>query len=61
MSNLPRKWILMDEKGRITIPDYMRKAFGLPEGENYPLIIEAYPSLNDCKTLFIKREDEWKP
>ena len=56
MSNLPRKPIIMDRKGRITIPQYMREKFGLPEGEEYPLVIEAYPSLEDCKTLFIKKD-----
>ena len=55
MSNLPRKWVVMDKKGRITIPEYLRIAFGLPEDEDYPLIIEAYPSLEECKTLFIKK------
>jgi len=55
MKHLKRKWIVMDEKGRVTIPDYMRDAFGLPKGEDFPLIIEAYPSLEDCKTLFLKK------
>lgn len=54
--NIPRKWVLMDGRGRITIPDYMREALGIPEDtRNFPLIIEAYPSLTECKTLFIKR------
>jgi len=53
---LPRKWVLMDRKGRITIPAYMRRALGVPEdAENYPLLIEAYPSLEECKALFLKR------
>ena len=55
-SQLPRKWVLMDRKGRITIPAYMRKALGVPnDAENYPLIIEAYPSLEECKALFLKK------
>ena len=56
MEKLPRKWVLMDKKGRVTIPQYLREAFGLPdEVENIPLVIEAYPSLKECKTLFIKK------
>ena len=47
---------MMDKKGRITIPEYMREAFGLPLNEEYPLIIEAYPELKGCKTLFLKKE-----
>lgn len=47
----------MDKKGRITIPGYMRRALGVPENaENTPLLIEAYPGLEECETLFIKKE-----
>ena len=55
MSELPRKWIMMDDRGRITIPDYMRKALGLPDEGEFPLVIEASPSLEKCTTIFIKK------
>lgn len=47
----------MDDRGRITIPGYMREALGveIEKGSNAPVLIEAYPSLEDCKTLFIKK------
>ena len=52
----------MDEKGRLTIPEYIRDAFGLPRGKQYPIWIEAFPDLDNCKTLFIKKdEDGWMP
>ena len=56
MEKLPRKRVIMDRKGRLTIPDYMRRAFGLVPGEDAFLTIEAFPSLEECKTIFIKRE-----
>ena len=56
LEKLPRKRVIMDRKGRLTIPDYMREAFGLTKGEDAFLTIEAYPNLEECKTIFIKRE-----
>lgn len=52
---LPRKWVLIDKRGRITIPDYMRKALGVQEDADSPLLLEAYPSLEECKAIFIKK------
>jgi len=45
----------MDKKGRVTIPEYMRDAFGLVKGETQPIIVEVYPSLDNCKTIFLKK------
>ena len=46
----------MDDRGRITIPEYLRDALGIPkEPNNFPLIVEAYPNLKNCKTLFVKK------
>lgn len=47
----------MDDRGRITVPDYLREAMEIEirSGDSFPVIIEAYPSLEGCKTLFIKK------
>ena len=57
IGKLPRKTILMDDRGRITVPDYMRKAMGmeLRRGDSIPVTIEAYPNLEKCTALFIKK------
>lgn len=46
----------MDRKGRLTIPDYMREAFGVPKGEDAFLLVEVYPNLKDCKSIIIKKD-----
>ena len=51
--NLPRKTVFIDDRGRIVIPEYLRKAIGV-DGEAY-VEVEAYPSLEDCKALIIKK------
>ena len=59
---IKRKLIIMDEKGRLTIPEYLRNHFGLPKGKQYPIWVEAYPDLDNCKTLFLKKEEDgWMP
>ena len=50
---LPRKRVFVDEKGRIVIPQYMRKAIGL-EAPGW-VDIEKYPLEGDTKALFIKK------
>ena len=50
---LPRKTVYIDEKGRVVIPKYLRKAIGV-NGPAY-IEVEAYPSLENCKTLIIKK------
>lgn len=56
MSRLPRKWVFMDEKGRITIPQYMREALDIPsDTKNYPMLVEAVPDLENCKGLMIRK------
>ena len=56
MNKLPRKRVIMDPRGRLTVPDYIREAFGIPKGEDAFVLVEAYPSLEDCKTIIIKKE-----
>ena len=51
--NLPRKTVHIDDRGRIVIPEYLRKAIGV-DGEAY-VEVEAYPNLADCKALIIKK------
>ncbi len=50
---LPRKTAYIDERGRVVIPKYLRKAIGL-EGEGW-IEIEKYPIEGDTKALFIKK------
>jgi len=50
---LPRKTVYIDERGRVVIPEYLRKAIGV-DGPAY-IEVEAYPSLEECKRLFIKK------
>lgn len=50
---LPRKTVYIDERGRVVIPKYLRKAIGV-EGAAY-IEIEMYPLEGDTKALFIKK------
>ena len=50
---LPRATTWVDSRGRVTIPEYLRNALGLHEGGW--LELEAYPSLDDCKALILKK------
>lgn len=45
------KWV--DDKGRVVLPEALREAAGIVNGSW--VIIEAYPALEDCKALIIKR------
>ena len=53
---LPRKRVYIDNRGRVVIPEYLRKAIGV-DGPAY-IDVEAYPSLADCKALFIKKASD---
>ena len=53
-ANLPRTFRTMDEDGRITIPKKYRNALGIPEGKEWPIMIETYPDLKNTKSLIIK-------
>ena len=50
---LPRQIIQIDKRGRVTIPDYLREAAGLKL--NSWITVEAYPDLEKCKVLTIKK------
>jgi len=50
---LPREFVRVDAKGRVTIPKRFRKALGIES--KAVVIIEAYPSLEEIKTLIIKK------
>ena len=55
---LPREWVLIDDRRRLTLPKKFTDAMGLTKEqlkEKYPLLVEAYPSLEDCKTVIIKK------
>jgi len=52
---LPRQRIQVDDRGRITLPEYLREASGI-EKRSW-IEIEAYPDLSGmkCKALTIKK------
>ena len=52
---LHREPVTIDKLGRVTIPKHFREALGLPEGQKYPLWIEAVPDLKDCKGLVLRK------
>jgi len=54
---LPRKFVLMDDRGRITVPDYMREAWGvdIPKGGSFPIEVEAYPNLEKVKSIILRK------
>ena len=52
---LSREPITIDGMGRLTVPKRFREALGLPEGQKYPLWIEACPSLEGCKRLILRK------
>lgn len=54
LQNLPRQIVYVDERGRITIPDYLRKAAGIKK--DGWVLVEADPNLENCKGLLIMRE-----
>jgi AbrB family looped-hinge helix DNA binding protein len=55
-SQLPRKPIFIDSKGRVTIPSRFRSSLGIPEGEKYPLWIEEYSNeKGEVKCLILRK------
>lgn len=57
-NGLPREWVLIDNRRRLTLPKKFTDALGLTREqlkEKYPLLVEAYPSLDDCKAILIKK------
>lgn len=54
---LPREWVVLDKRGRMTIPKRLLEALGLDRDKspNMPLLIEAYPDLENTTCLFIKK------
>ena len=52
--NLPRKWVIMDPKGRITIPQYMREK--LEMDDSCPLLVELYPPDKPDKLVITKSD-----
>ena len=50
-----RKPLLMDKAGRITLPKKMRDALGFPEGQPWPIWVEAVPSIKEPKYLVITK------
>jgi len=56
MSELPRKWVIMDERGRCTIPAFLIKAIGVEAQEGgTPILFEAHPDLENTKFLSVKK------
>jgi len=53
--SLPRDFVKVDVKGRITLPKRFREALGLKDGEKSVLIVEARPSLENAKALVIRK------
>ena len=50
---LPRQTCYMDDRGRVVVPEYLRKALGLTT----PcwVVIERYPAEGECKSLFLRK------
>jgi len=57
-NELSREWVLIDNRRRLTLPKKFTDSLGITEEqlkEKYPLCVEAYPSLENCKTVLIKK------
>lgn len=54
---LPREWVLMDKRGRITVPKRFLEALKMnrENSNNIPLLIEAYPNLENTTCLIVKK------
>lgn len=54
LEELPRQRVWVDKRGRLTIPEYLRKAAKI-EGESYIEVV-AEPSLKNCKGLLLIKD-----
>ena len=55
-NSLPRKPVMIDDRGRITIPGRFRESLGLPENQSYTVWIEEYRNdRGECKGLIIRK------
>jgi len=54
MPQLPRQTIQVDDRGRITIPDYLRKAAKI-KNDGW-VTVHAEPNLKECKGLLLIAE-----
>ncbi len=50
---LPRQTVYMDKRGRVVVPEYLRKAAKL-EVPGW-VVIERYPAEGECKSLFLRK------
>jgi len=57
MVELPRRWVTMDDRGRVTLPKYLLEALGvdMDVAGNAVLLVEAVPSLENTKALMLKK------
>ena len=57
MGELSRKWVLVDNRGRCTIPKYLLRALGIDTDDidNASLLVEAYPDLEKTTCLIVKK------
>ncbi len=57
MEELPRKWVTVDNRGRVTLPKYLLEAIGvdMKDAGNAVLLVAAYPSLESAKSLIVKK------
>jgi len=53
--SLPREFVKVDAKGRVTIPKRFREALGIKDGEKAIVLVEAYPNLEKIKAIVIKK------
>ena len=55
LARLPRQTIWMDDRGRLTIPEYLREAMGMNKGVGVFVEVAAEPNLDDCKGLLLRK------
>ena len=55
LAELPRQTVWMDDRGRMTIPEYLREAMGLKKGAGSFVEVSAEPNLDNCKGLLLRK------